>query len=112
MVATASTIKLGGLARLLVQEKLLSEAEANSIQTQANMVKAPFITQVIASKKVSAEKIAEVSDSKFSCTNNRARPLSLIVDAVATIYHPLASILLLNFIVNLIFNLCSINYCT
>ena len=65
MVATASTIKLSGLARLLVQENLLSEAEANTIQTQANMVKAPFITQVIASKKVSAEKIAEVSSKSF-----------------------------------------------
>ena len=65
MVATASTIKLSGLARLLVQENLLSEAEANAIQTQANLVKAPFITQVIASKKVSAEKIAEVSSVSF-----------------------------------------------
>jgi type IV pilus assembly protein PilB len=65
MVATASTIKLGGLARLLVQENLLSEMEANAIQTQANMVKSPFITQAIASKKVSAEKIAEVSSKSF-----------------------------------------------
>ena len=65
MVATASTIKLSGLARLLVQENLLSEAEANAIQTQANLVKVPFITQVIASKKVSAEKIAEVSSVSF-----------------------------------------------
>ena len=45
MVATASTIKLSGLARLLVQENLLSEAEATAIQTQANMVKAPIIAQ-------------------------------------------------------------------
>ena len=65
MAATASTIKLSGLARLLVQENLLSEAEANTIQTQSNMVKAPFITQVIASKKVSAGKIAEVSSKSF-----------------------------------------------
>ena len=65
MAATASTIKVSGLARLLVQENLLSEAEANTIQTQSNMVKAPFITQVIASKKVSAEKIAEVSSKSF-----------------------------------------------
>jgi type IV pilus assembly protein PilB len=65
MVATASTIKLSGLARLLVQENLLSEAEATAIQTQANMVKAPFITQAIASKKVSAEKIAETSSRSF-----------------------------------------------
>lgn len=65
MVATASIIKLSGLARLLVQENLLSEAEANTIQTQSNMVKVPFITQVIASKKVSAEKIAEISSKSF-----------------------------------------------
>ena len=65
MVATASTIKLSGLARILVQENLLSEAEATAIQTQANMVKAPFITQVIASKKVSAEKIAETTSRSF-----------------------------------------------
>jgi type IV pilus assembly protein PilB len=65
MVATASTIKLSGLARLLVQENLLSEVEANAIQTQANMVKAPFITQAVASKKISAEKIAEVSSKSF-----------------------------------------------
>ena len=65
MVAAASTIKLGGLARMLVQEDLLSEAEANAIQTQANIVKAPFITQVIAGKKVSAEKIAETSSRSF-----------------------------------------------
>jgi type IV pilus assembly protein PilB len=35
MAATATSIKLSGLARMLVQENLLSEAEANTIQTQA-----------------------------------------------------------------------------
>ena len=65
MAATASTIKLSGLARILVQENLLSEVEAIAIQTQANIVKAPFITQVIASKKVSAEKIAETTSRSF-----------------------------------------------
>ena len=65
MAATTSTIKLSGLARILVQENLLSETEATTIQTQANMVKAPFITQVIASKKVSAEKIAETTSRSF-----------------------------------------------
>ena len=65
MVATVSTIKLGGLARMLVQENLLSETEAHTIQGQANMSKMPFITQVIASRKVSAEKIAETSSRSF-----------------------------------------------
>ena len=65
MVATVSTIKLGGLARMLVQENLLSETEAHTIQGQANIAKMPFITQVIASRKVSAEKIAETSSRSF-----------------------------------------------
>jgi hypothetical protein len=32
MAATATSIKLSGLARMLVQENLLSEGEANIIQ--------------------------------------------------------------------------------
>ena len=65
MAATAATIKLSGLARMLVQENLLSEAEAVTIQTQANIAKSPFISNVIASRKVSAEKIAETSSKSF-----------------------------------------------
>ena len=65
MAATAASIKLSGLARMLVQENLLSEGEANIIQQQANTVKSPFVTQAIISRKVSAEKIAEVSSRSF-----------------------------------------------
>ncbi len=65
MAATSTTIKLSGLARLLVQESLLSETEANTIQSQANIAKTPFITNVIASRKVSAEKIAEMTSKSF-----------------------------------------------
>ena len=65
MAATATSIKLSGLARLLVQENLLSEADANTIQSQANIAKTPFITNVIASRKISAEKIAETSSKSF-----------------------------------------------
>jgi type IV pilus assembly protein PilB len=65
MATTATSIKLSGLARMLVQENLLTEADANTIQAQANTVKSPFITQVITSRKVSAEKIAETSSRSF-----------------------------------------------
>ena len=65
MAATATAIKLSGLARLLVQENLLSETEANLVQGQANTQKTPFITQVIANKRVSAQIIAEVSSKAF-----------------------------------------------
>ena len=65
MAANATTIKLSGLARMLVQEKLLSETEANLAQSQANTLRVPFITQIIAGKRISAEKIAEVSSHAF-----------------------------------------------
>ena len=57
--------KLSGLARTLIQEKLLSEDEANAIQTQANTIKSPFITQLIQSRKVNAITIAETSAKAF-----------------------------------------------
>lgn len=57
--------KLSGLARALIQEKLLSEDEANAIQTQANTLKAPFIAQLIQSRKVPAPVIAETSAKAF-----------------------------------------------
>ena len=65
MAASATAIKLSGLARLLVQESLLSETDANNIQSQANIAKTPFISNVIASRKVSAEKIAEMTSKSF-----------------------------------------------
>ncbi len=65
MAANATTIKLSGLARMLVQENLLSETEANLAQAQANTLRVPFITQIIAGKRISAEKIAEVSSHAF-----------------------------------------------
>jgi type IV pilus assembly protein PilB len=57
--------KLSGLARTLIQEKLLSEDEANAIQAQANSVKNPFISQLISSRKLSAQIIAETSAKAF-----------------------------------------------
>ena len=57
--------KLSGLARTLIQEKLLSEDEAKAIQAQAISVKSPFITQLITSKKLSAQIIAEISAKAF-----------------------------------------------
>ena len=65
MAATVTATKLSGLARMLVQEKLLTEEEAGAIQSQANMQKSPFITQVILSRKITAEKIAETSSRAF-----------------------------------------------
>jgi type IV pilus assembly protein PilB len=65
MSATLNSIKLGGIARMLVQEKLLSEDDANTVQSQANTAKHTFIAQLIISKKLSADKIAETASKAF-----------------------------------------------
>lgn len=65
MANASPSIKLSGLARTLIQEKLLSEDEANAIQAQANTVKSPFITQLVLSKKLNAQVIAETSAKAF-----------------------------------------------
>lgn len=65
MATVTPTNKLSGLARTLIQENLLSEVEAHAIQAQANTVKAPFITQLVLSRKISAQMIAETSAKAF-----------------------------------------------
>ncbi|HEY8097551.1 MAG TPA: ATPase, T2SS/T4P/T4SS family, partial [Methylobacter sp.] len=65
MVAATLPSKLGGLARMLVQGKLLSEDEANAVQSLANSQRLPFVSQLIASKKISAMQVAETAASAF-----------------------------------------------
>ena len=49
----------------MVQDKLLSEADALAIQTAAVTQKIPFVTQLVQSKKIPARKIAETSARAF-----------------------------------------------
>lgn len=65
MAIASPSNKLSGLARTLIQEKLLSEDEANAIQAQAHAIKSPFITQLIQSKKLGALQVAETSAKAF-----------------------------------------------
>jgi type IV pilus assembly protein PilB len=65
MANAPTSNKLSGLARTLIQEKLLSEDEANAIQAQATSVKNPFISQLITSRKLTAQVIAEASAKAF-----------------------------------------------
>ncbi len=60
-----STANLSGLARALVQQSLLLEADAEAIQTQAHASNSSFISQLIQSKKMSAQKVAEFASITF-----------------------------------------------
>ncbi|TFW73361.1 type IV-A pilus assembly ATPase PilB [Methylotenera oryzisoli] len=65
MATATSQTKLSGLARTLIQEKLLSEDEARAVEAQASSANASFISQLIQSKKLSALSIAEASAKAF-----------------------------------------------
>jgi len=65
MATTIPPNKLGGIARLLVQEKLITEDEANVVQQQASQSQNRFITQIVLNKKVGAQLIAETSARAF-----------------------------------------------
>lgn len=65
MATTATATKLSGLARMLIKEELLSEQDAAALQSQADIAKVPFISQVITSKKLTAAQIADVSSKAF-----------------------------------------------
>jgi type IV pilus assembly protein PilB len=65
MAATTLPSKLGGLARMLVQEQLLSEEDAVSVQASATAQRIPFVSQLVQSKKLPALKIAETAANAF-----------------------------------------------
>jgi type IV pilus assembly protein PilB len=65
MATVISQTKLSGLARTLIQEKLLSEDEAKAIEDQARSSKAPFISQAIQSQKLNPLAIAETAAKAF-----------------------------------------------
>jgi type IV pilus assembly protein PilB len=65
MAATSTPIKLGGLARTLLQEKLLTLEEAEAVQKQANSLNLPFVSQISSSKKLTPLQVAETASAAF-----------------------------------------------
>ena len=65
MVTATPPSKLGGLARMLVQEKLLSEAEAEAVHTQAATEAVPFVTKLVQSHKLTSLQIAQSAANAF-----------------------------------------------
>ncbi|MBC7622719.1 MAG: type IV-A pilus assembly ATPase PilB [Aeromicrobium sp.] len=64
MVAVASSL-LSPLARALVQQGKLVQADANAIQSEAQKAGVSFIEQLVHSKKVSAKDVASFASAKF-----------------------------------------------
>ncbi len=65
MVAATIPSSLSGLARPLVQQGLLLEADADAIQAQAKASNISFVSQLILSHKLNALQIAEFASQTF-----------------------------------------------
>ena len=65
MVSATLPTKMGGLARMLVQEQLLSEVEAEAIQAQASLDNTSFVTKLVHSKKLAPMQIAQAAATAF-----------------------------------------------
>ncbi|MGY1490328.1 type IV-A pilus assembly ATPase PilB [Methylobacillus pratensis] len=65
MAAVTVPNKLGGLARVLIHQKLLSEDEAITIQTAANNKQHSFISQLLQSRRFTALQIAQACSHAF-----------------------------------------------
>ena len=65
-MATPSTAsKLSGLALRLVRDNLLTPADAEKIQAEAQTKKQPFVTQLVESKKLDSATIARAASQEF-----------------------------------------------
>ncbi len=62
---TANAVLLGGLARRLVADKLISEDHARDTQQKALKTGVPFVTALVESRHLSAYKIAEAASIEF-----------------------------------------------
>ncbi|MCB5190349.1 type IV-A pilus assembly ATPase PilB [Methylobacillus arboreus] len=65
MAAVTSPNKMGGLARVLIHQKLLSEDEAATIQSTANSKQTSFINQLLQTRRLTALQIAQASSQAF-----------------------------------------------
>ena len=59
------TRNISGLARALVQQGLMTEADAESLQTQAHGAGVSFVEQVLAAKKMTSLQLAVFASRAF-----------------------------------------------
>ncbi|MCX4187603.1 type IV-A pilus assembly ATPase PilB [Methylophaga sp. OBS4] len=65
MANMATSIRLSGLARRLVNEGLLNEEQAQSAQTAAKEAKQPFVTYLVNHKILGSQDIAAIASQEF-----------------------------------------------
>jgi len=65
MATHAATRNISGLARALAQHGVMSEAEAEALQTQSQSSGIPFVEQVLSGKRLSAHQLAVFASRAF-----------------------------------------------
>src|SRR5215471_3940208 len=65
MATTAATRNISGLARAMVQHGLLSENDAEALQTQAQATNIGFVEQTVVSKRMTATQVAIFASRAF-----------------------------------------------
>ncbi len=65
MATHAATRNISGLARALAQSGLMSEYEAETLQTQAQSANVSFVEQVLAGKRMTAQQLAVFASRAF-----------------------------------------------
>jgi len=65
MTKTQPTVNLSGLARCLIQNKLLSEQEAEKAFQQALKMRTPFVSHLVEQKILNSREIAETASIEF-----------------------------------------------
>jgi type IV pilus assembly protein PilB len=65
MATTAETIRLGGLARRLVDQGLLSDADAASAQQEAQQKRIPLVTYLVRESRLSPVDVAVAASAEF-----------------------------------------------
>src|SRR5450755_914417 len=65
MATTAPQRTISGLARAMVQHGLLTEFDADALQTQAQAASIGFVEQIVISKKMSSSQVAMFASRAF-----------------------------------------------
>jgi len=96
MVTSASDVQLGGLLKCIVQEGLLTEAQAQEYSTAAQKSKIPLISYLVNNKKVDARSIASHASAEFgipffdlSAVDKTILPANLVSEKLIRQHHAL-----------------------
>lgn len=96
MATPATKVQLSGLARSLVQQGQLSDAEAQMHQTDAQTKKIPFVSYLVANKILDSLTVAKIASTEFgvplfdlNALDLESAPVKLVTEKLIRQHHSL-----------------------